>query len=45
MAAVDDTEIDSIMCKAEDWMAKVTNQFGCEAPVDMTSAYSTKLFV
>ena len=37
MAAVDDTEVDSIMFKAEDWMEKVMNQFGCEEPVDMTS--------
>ena len=37
MAAVDDTEIDSIMFNAEDSMAKVMNQFGCEGPVDITS--------
>ena len=37
MAAVNDTEIDSIMSKAENWMAKVLDQFRCEEPVDMTS--------
>ena len=28
-------EIDSIMFKAKDWMAKVMNQFGCDASVDI----------
>ena len=37
MVVMDDLEIDGIMFKAEDWVAKVMNQFGCEAPVDMTS--------
>ena len=34
---MDDTEIDSILFNAEDWMANVMNQFGCEEPVDITS--------
>ena len=37
MAAVDNTEIDSIMFKAEDWMTRVMDQFGCEEPIHITS--------
>ena len=44
MAAVDNAEIDSIMFKAEDWMAKVMNQFGYEAAVDMTSVLCKHFF-
>ena len=37
MAAVNNTEIDSIMFKAEDWMTRVMDQFGCEEPIHITS--------
>ena len=37
MAAVDDTEINNIMFKAEDWMTRVMDQFGCEEPIHITS--------
>ena len=40
MAAVDDTDIDSIIFKAGDYMANVMNQFDCEAPGDITSVIS-----